>query len=238
MYSPFHCESFAPSVCAQSFAITQPAGAFALCAGRAMALTPTQDSVLRISQGGAWVTLPSQPGDHFLQAGDSLRVPAGDALVLESWKMPATQTLYFDWDPVPMRVAAASAVVVRGHWLGLADQAGMRCAVPTPSSSAPWAQPLADLRAALGMAGRATVLAGAAVLRLAGALLVVAMRGVVAGAAGIATLFVAFRAYPVRETYDLFFADAAQRAFNAQSRASSAQVRMASCESMASSGAL
>lgn len=211
-------------------AFSHPAGAFALCAGRVMALTPQQNTVLRISQGGAWVTLPSQPGDHFLAAGDSLRVPAGDALVLEPWHMPANETLYFDWDPVPMQIAAVRGVAVQGSWLCVNEPSGM--------SRAAWVQPLADLRAALVLAGRATALAAVALPRLLGALVVGLARWIFAGALSFATNLVAGRAYPAREAYDFFFADEAERAFIAQSRASRAQLRMASCESMASSGAL
>lgn len=143
-------------------------GAFTLHAGRAVSLKPSAPSQLRITQGGAWVTLPSQPGDHFLQAGDVLRVDACDALVMEAWRMPQGQTLYFDWDPVPMHIAAASAVVRRG-WLG--------AVVPRPrpriSYCAAVLAPLADLRAAL-------VLGTGALARLASGLLGLAL-GLAAG---------------------------------------------------------
>ena len=64
--------------------------------------------------------MPSQPGDHFLAVGDSLRVPAGDALVLEAWHMPANETLYFDGGPLPLQAAAAKRLAVRGRWLQVA----------------------------------------------------------------------------------------------------------------------
>ena len=65
----------------------------ALPTGRAMALQPHAAAVLRISQGAAWVTLPSQPGDHFLQAGDTLHIRAGDRVVMEPWQHgPAAHT--------------------------------------------------------------------------------------------------------------------------------------------------
>ena len=44
------------------------------------------------------MTLPSQPGDHFLRAGDNLRVHAGDDVVMKPWRVPAGQVLCFDWD--------------------------------------------------------------------------------------------------------------------------------------------
>lgn len=73
-------------------------GAFTLPTGRAIRLLPPAKAVLRIVRGGAWVTLPSQPGDHFLRAGDSLQVRAGDDVVMEAWRVPAGQALCFDWD--------------------------------------------------------------------------------------------------------------------------------------------
>ncbi len=164
-----------------------PRGAFALQAGRAMTLRPKANALLRITQGAAWVTLPSQPGDHFLRAGDSLRISASDRVVLEAWQVPATQSLYFDWDPVPMRVAA-----------------------PRPSYCAAVRQPLADLRAAL-------VLGAGAAGRLA--------TGFVAWGFGSALALV-------------LGTGLAARARTAHSSASAAQGRMASGESMASSGAL
>jgi hypothetical protein len=158
-------------------------GAFALHAGRAVSLKPSAPSQLRITQGGAWVTLPSQPGDHFLQAGDVLRVDACDALVMEAWQMPQGQTLYFDWDPVPMHIPAASAVVHRG-WL--------RAVVPSPTKPrmgycAAVLVPLADLRAAL-------VLGAGALARLASGLLGLALGLAVGKLADSASFVAASRA--------------------------------------------
>jgi Protein of unknown function (DUF2917) len=157
-------------------------GAFALHAGRAISLKPSVASQLRIAQGGAWVTLPSQPGDHFLQAGDVLRVDACDALVMEAWQMPQSQTLYFDWDPVPMHIPAASAVVRRG-WL--------RAAVPSPRPRMGYCAavlaPLADLRAAL-------VLGAGALARLASGLLGLALGLAVGKLADSASFLAASRA--------------------------------------------
>jgi Protein of unknown function (DUF2917) len=176
-----------------------PCGSFALRAGRAMALQPHAASLLRISQGAAWVTLPSQPGDHFLQAGDTLRVKAGDRVVMEPWHMPttqmsATETLYFDWDPVPLQItksiaapqAAQQAVAVRGSWHRLAAQPA-----PRASYCAAVLAPLADLRAAavLGAGAAARLTVGLATWGLAAA-----WRTVLAGAARFATALVAARA--------------------------------------------
>jgi hypothetical protein len=131
-----------------SFHTAQPSGSFALHAGRAMALQPLRDAVLRITQGSAWITLPSQPGDHFLRSGDSLHVRAKDRVVMEAWPLPGkssatSPSLYFDWDPVPMRQAAHTHVAVRGTWAGQAAR--------QPAPSAAVAQALVDLRAALGL---------------------------------------------------------------------------------------
>ncbi len=184
-----------------------PCGSFSLHTGRAMALLPHAAAVLHISQGAAWVTLPSQPGDHFLHAGDTLRVKAGDRVVMEPWSAPASQmaaaeTLYFDWDPVPLHVAnsitnsitksiaesqaALQAVALRGSWHRLSVQPA-----PRASYCAAVLAPLADLRAAvaLGTGAAARLTVGLATWGLAAA-----WRAVLAGAARFATALVAARA--------------------------------------------
>jgi hypothetical protein len=182
-----------------------PRGAFALRAGRAMTLRPNANAVLRITQGAAWVTLRSQPGDHFLRAGDSLRVSRSDRLVMEAWQVPATQSLYFDWDPVPMQVIAPNTVTVRGRW-----HSAPAWSASYPCYCAAVRQPLTDLRAALilgfGAAGR---LATGFVASVGGSVLALVL------GTGLA-----------------------DRARTAHSSARAAQGRMASGESMASSGAL
>lgn len=195
-----------------------PCGSFALHAGRAMALQPHAAALLHIRQGAAWVTLPSQPGDHFLQVGDTLRVEAGERVVMEPWRapashMPANQTLYFDWDPVPLQIAhphsaphaAQQAAALRGSWHRLP-------VLPAPRTSycAAVLVPLADLRAAVALG------AGAA------ARLTVGLATWGLSAAGRAVLAGALLA----------------RARTAHSSASAAQGRIASGESIASSGAL
>ncbi len=81
----------------KSAATLATCGAFTLRAGHAITLRSPAKAVLRIVQGGAWVTLPSQPGDHFLRVGDTLQVHAGDTLVMEAWRVPAGHALCFDW---------------------------------------------------------------------------------------------------------------------------------------------
>jgi Protein of unknown function (DUF2917) len=176
-----------------------PCGSFALRSGRAITLQPHAAALLHISQGAAWVTLPSQPGDHFLQAGDTLRVKAGDRVVMEPWharasQMPATETLYFDWDPMPLQLAksiaaplaAQHAVALRGSWHRLAAQPA-----PRASYCAAVLAPLADLRAAvvLGAGAAARLTVGLGTWGLA-----TAWRAVLAGAARFATALVAARA--------------------------------------------
>jgi hypothetical protein len=174
-------------------------GSFALHTGSAIALLPHAAAVLRISQGTAWVTLPSQPGDHFLSAGDTLRVKAGDRVVMEPWHKPAspapaTETLYFDWDPVPFQIAqpiaasaaAQQAVALRGSWHRLPVQPA-----PRASYCAAVLAPLADLRAAaaLGAGAAARLTVGLVTWGLAAA-----WRAVLAGVARLATALVAARA--------------------------------------------
>ncbi len=155
-------------------------GAFALRAGRALSLKPAHASLLRIVQGGAWVTLPSRPGDHFLRAGDELRVPPHDAVVLEAWRTPQAQpseTLYFDWDPVPMQVPQ-QAPVSRPALTRASQRAVDACEPAGAAPQALWAgrarpsyctavlQPLADLRAALVLGAGAAVRLGWGLLGL------------------------------------------------------------------------
>lgn len=80
-------------------------GSWKIGAGGALSLRPVRTSVLRIARGQAWITLGSAPrghgnesGDHFLGAGQELRVPAGRHLVLESMD---AHPVHFDWLPAP-----------------------------------------------------------------------------------------------------------------------------------------
>ena len=71
-----------------------------LAAHRALSLYPVEDSELRICSGRAWVTLNLPQvhgglGDLVLQAGETLRVPAGTHLVMEPWR--TGDALRFDW---------------------------------------------------------------------------------------------------------------------------------------------
>lgn len=88
-----------------------PTGCWTLKTGQAITLRPRQASVLRVRHGRVWVTLNSVPGDHLLVDGASLRVPAGDRVVLEPWPVQRAAPVYFDWDPVPMLCAACDPAV-------------------------------------------------------------------------------------------------------------------------------
>lgn len=123
-------------------------GYWRLVQGRAMSLSAGQDARLLAVSGGLWVTLNlpqvgpgNASGDYFLSAGETLTVPAGSHVVMESWAQAGSGDAQFDWATVP----AQDRVAVR--W-----QVGVR-------------QPLADLRAGLGavgvaLLGLATGLAG------------------------------------------------------------------------------
>ena len=82
------------------------AGGWTLDAARAAAICPRKPSVLQITRGQAWVTLTgphaghgNERGDVFLQAGESLHIPAGQRVVLESLGKPGAEPVRFDWVP-------------------------------------------------------------------------------------------------------------------------------------------
>ena len=190
-------------------------GCWKLAQGRALTLRARSGGVLRIAQGAVWITFDNaqrddgvRGGDHFLGAGDVLHLLPGQTLVMEPLKAEAHSSAYFSWDPLP----ATAGVVIASR------------RAPVFSRSPAWRtgvlQPLSDLRAAFVLAGAASVrlLTG-----LAGAL----------GAAWLAMLpsFAMDAADRVRSAL-------AERAFNAQSRASRAHCAINRGDSMASSGAL
>lgn len=81
-------------------------GTWHLAPQRAMSLLPRKDSQLLIVQGCAWITWdkpighgPRSDGDHFLEAGQIIDVPAGARLVMEA--RHAHEALYFDWREMP-----------------------------------------------------------------------------------------------------------------------------------------
>jgi hypothetical protein len=52
---------------------------------------------LRVEAGQVWLTRSGDPDDHFLRAGDTIRVPPGDVLV-ESWN--ASTPARIVWEPL------------------------------------------------------------------------------------------------------------------------------------------
>jgi hypothetical protein len=89
-------------------------GTWKLARGRAVTLRPRTDGILRVAHGRLWATrngphggTPSDSGDHFLEAGRSMVVRAGEQVVIEPW-MPAGAS-YFAWDPILQPAPVAQA---------------------------------------------------------------------------------------------------------------------------------
>lgn len=138
-------------------------GCWKLGEGRALTLRPSQSGLLRIAHGRVWITFSNAHqddgvpgGDHFLGAGDDIRLLPGQVLVMEAWNASRDTASYFSWDPLPATAGVAVALPSR---MALAERA----------VSLPWragvSQPLRDLRAAFGLAG---VASGRLVFGLAG----------------------------------------------------------------------
>jgi hypothetical protein len=131
-------------------------GCWKLDAGRAVTLHPTAAGVLNIARGRVWATLDGPhvrlTGDLFLEAGETLRLQAGQRVVIEPFGATGQGAAAFDW--VPARASQTS------RW------------------PAAVAQPASDLRLALGSAGIALRGAAGALVRLAGGLLGLAPAGV------------------------------------------------------------
>ncbi|MEJ8854560.1 DUF2917 domain-containing protein [Variovorax robiniae] len=64
-------------------------GAWQICAGQAISLKASSNSIMRIRQGRVWVTLDANRAhgseDIVLAPGESLKVAAGERLVMEPW---------------------------------------------------------------------------------------------------------------------------------------------------------
>ncbi|MCV0440960.1 MAG: DUF2917 domain-containing protein [Hydrogenophaga sp.] len=95
-----------PLVSSDRVASVAAACGWRLDARRAMTLRPHVPSRLQITQGSAWVTLGlphqgagNESGDHVLEAGESLEVPAGARLVMEPWPLAGAGAapVRFDW---------------------------------------------------------------------------------------------------------------------------------------------
>lgn len=80
-------------------------GTWRLAPKRAISLMPRKPSQILIVQGCAWITWEVTDGhatalsDRFLMAGESMDVPAGVRLVMES--VQSNQAVDFDWRAMP-----------------------------------------------------------------------------------------------------------------------------------------
>jgi hypothetical protein len=169
-------------------------GCWKLGSGRALTLRPTEAGVLRIAHGQVWLTFDNahqddgvRGGDHFMGAGEELRLLPGQVLVMESWHAANASPAYFSWDPLP---AAAGVALARPSRHVLAQRA----------VSLPWragvAQPLRDLRGALGLAGVASGRLAFGLAGMLGAALLALLPGFVTGlATGRARTALAARAF-------------------------------------------
>lgn len=105
-------------ICSQQATNLVPAyamGCFKLSAGRAMSLTPRMPGELRIAHGRVWATFANAAndsrvlaGDHFLDAGDLLRLQPGQQLVLEMVENNFHESVYFSWEPDSVLSLAAT----------------------------------------------------------------------------------------------------------------------------------
>lgn len=135
-----------------SFAGTDTvSGCWKLGEGRALTLQPSRPGVLRIAHGMVWVTFDNahwddgvRGGDHFLGAGDTLKLLPGQSLVMESWNAAQNTAAYFSWDPLP---ASEGIAIGLRQATAFADSPQWRTGV---------LQPMRDLRLAFGLAGTAS----------------------------------------------------------------------------------
>jgi Protein of unknown function (DUF2917) len=109
-------------------------GTWRLAPHRAMSLLPRQDSQLLIVQGTAWITWGKpighwarSDGDHFLEVGQMVDVPAGAHLVMEA--RHRGETVHFDWRERPPSLALhrlphASLPELFRQWLQAWGQVG------------------------------------------------------------------------------------------------------------------
>jgi Protein of unknown function (DUF2917) len=191
-----------PALASAAACLHARAGAFVLAPAQALALRPKQSSTIRITCGSAWVTI-NDGCDYFLTSEQTLRVPAGSRVVMESLRKDGV--LKFDWQPAS--VASRERSTLRGRVDAVATKAGLAPSALENGSleNSPLAQALLDLRGAAALAAR--------------------------GLGGLATALAAGLARG-------FGTGLAALARSAHSSASRAQGRMASCESIASSGAV
>lgn len=112
--------------------VSRPAISYTLPAGQAMTVQARESGVLRVGQGRLWVTfshadrdLRVPAGDHFLGRGESLRLSAGQTVVMESWPEAAPGAKGAEGGATPACVSWEADAPVRAlaglrHALGLA----------------------------------------------------------------------------------------------------------------------
>ena len=113
LYFPSPSESLEP---------TSQTGNWLLEAGRAITVSSHKGAQLRMARGQVWATLgaihtkpwqatPLQPcamlDDYFLSAGDTLNVPGGAKVVIESMQKMQSAPVAFEWLPVPQPARTA-----------------------------------------------------------------------------------------------------------------------------------
>ena len=88
-------------------------GTWRLVAGRAITLQPRDEGMFKVAHGQMWVTCDgphqgarNESGDHFVAAGETVRLRAGQRMVVESWNWQNPS--YFTWDPLPVRARTAA----------------------------------------------------------------------------------------------------------------------------------
>ena len=156
-----------PSLSSAAACLHARSGAFVLAPEHALALRPKHNSTLSITCGTAWVTL-GDGADHFLRAGQTLEAAKGSHVVIEPMRWPGPssemETVYLDWDPVPMRIPKARTpapslrpTASAPQWLAVgqawgdlraAFAAGFFAAARLAGALVGWGRP-----AALGLAG-------------------------------------------------------------------------------------
>jgi hypothetical protein len=75
-------------------------GFYELQQGRALSLQAREASLLRVGQGGLWLTSSRQTGDHFLRPGEQWQAEKGEFLVIEPWQTQLGRSARFAWDVV------------------------------------------------------------------------------------------------------------------------------------------
>lgn len=117
--------------------VSRPAISYTLQAGQAMTVQARESGVLRVGQGRLWVTFSHADrdhrvpaGDHFLGRGKSLRLSAGQTVVMESWSeapQGAETPACVSWEAdAPAR--RLSGLMAAG-WTALRPLAGLRHAL-------------------------------------------------------------------------------------------------------------